>query len=186
MAVTWTSMQNSTQRAVQNSAAFDTLVQTHWNRICEALFRLTGDWDEAEDLALETFMRLYQNPPEDTQNLTGWLYRVATNLGLNALRSQKRRRFYESQVIQDSEQVANQNETLGDPAQIVEQDQERQRVRLVLSQMKLRPATLLLLRYSGLSYQEIADTTGVAPGSVGKLLARAEKEFERRYRHASK
>ena len=133
MAVTWTSMQNSTQRAVQNSAAFDTLVQTHWNRICEALFRLTDDWDEAEDLALETFMRLYQNPPEDTQNLTGWLYRVATNLGLNALRSQKRRRFYESQVI-----------------------------------------------------QEIADTTGVAPGSVGKLLARAEKEFERRYRHASK
>jgi len=186
MTATWMDMLNSKNQAVQNPAAFDTLVQTHWNRICEALFRLTGDWDEAEDLALETFMRLYQNPPEDTQNLTGWLYRVATNLGLNAMRSQKRRRFYEGQVTQDGEQDTSQNELLDDPARVVEQDQERQRVRLVLSQMKLRPATLLLLRYSGLSYQEIADSTGVALGSVGKLLARAEKEFERRYRHASK
>lgn len=177
MSVTWTDMHKSTHQAVLNTAAYDALVQTHWNRICEVLYRLTGDWSEAEDLALETFMRLHQKPPEDAQNLTGWLYRVATNLGLNALRARKRRHFYESQVVQDSEV---------DPAKAIEDDQERQRVRRVLAQMKTRSAAILMLRYSGLSYQEIAEATGVAPGSVGKLLSRAEKDFERRYRHASK
>jgi RNA polymerase sigma-70 factor (ECF subfamily) len=48
--------------------------------------------------------------------------------------------------------------------------------------MKPRAAQLLILRHSGLSYADIAAALGVAPGSVGTLLARAEKEFERRYR----
>jgi RNA polymerase sigma-70 factor (ECF subfamily) len=55
-------------------------------------------------------------------------------------------------------------------------------VRLVLAQMKPRSAQLLVLRHSGFSYAEIAAALGVAPGSVGVLLARAEKEFEERYK----
>jgi len=39
------------------------------------------------------------------------------------------------------------------------------------------------LRYSGLSYAEIAAALGIAAGSVGTLLARAEADFERRYRN---
>jgi DNA-directed RNA polymerase specialized sigma24 family protein len=42
-------------------------------------------------------------------------------------------------------------------------------------------ARLLYLRHLGLSYAELAETLGLAPGSIGKLLARAHKEFERRY-----
>ena len=47
---------------------------------------------------------------------------------------------------------------------------------------KVRSALMLLLRYSDFSYAEIAAAAQVAPGSVGALLARAEKEFEKRYR----
>ena len=47
--------------------------------------------------------------------------------------------------------------------------------------MKPRPAQALLLRHSGLSYAEIAAAIGVAPGSVGTVLARAESEFEDQY-----
>ena len=54
----------------------------------------------------------------------------------------------------------------------------------VLAQMKPRSAQILILRYSGLSYAEIAEAVGVAAGSVGTLLARAEEEFEERYRTA--
>jgi RNA polymerase sigma-70 factor (ECF subfamily) len=50
-----------------------------------------------------------------------------------------------------------------------------------LRQMPPREAQLLILRHAGLAYKEIADTLGLAPGSVGTLLARAEKEFERLY-----
>ena len=48
--------------------------------------------------------------------------------------------------------------------------------------MKPRDAQLLLLRSSDLAYREIARALGVQAGSVGTLLARAEREFERRYR----
>jgi RNA polymerase sigma-70 factor (ECF subfamily) len=56
------------------------------------------------------------------------------------------------------------------------------RVRAVLAAMKDRDAELLLLRADGMAYREIAHLLGVQPSSVGTLLARAEREFERRYR----
>ena len=47
--------------------------------------------------------------------------------------------------------------------------------------MNERARNLLILRNSGLAYAEIAEALGMAPGSVGTLLARAEREFKRRY-----
>jgi RNA polymerase sigma-70 factor (ECF subfamily) len=150
----------------------------HWERICAALYRLVGDWDEAEDLALEVFCRLYRRPPRNRDGLASWLYRVATNLGLNALRARQRRRAYEERA------GAEALERVGpaDPAEEVERDERRARVRDVLVGMRPRRARILILRHSGLSYAEIASSLGVAPGSVGTMLARAEREFERRYR----
>ena len=57
-----------------------------------------------------------------------------------------------------------------------------ERVRLVLAALKPRDAQMLLLRSNGLSYREVAESLGIAATSVGTLLARAEAEFERRYR----
>src|SRR5205814_655390 len=56
------------------------------------------------------------------------------------------------------------------------------RVRQVLGTLKPREAQMLLLRANGLAYKELAETLGIQPGSVGTLLARAEAEFERRFR----
>jgi RNA polymerase sigma-70 factor (ECF subfamily) len=151
----------------------------HWSRVYAVLFRLVGDGDEAEDLALETFWRLYHySPGLEEDKLGGWLYRVATNLGFNALRSRRRRKQYEARA---GASALEQSKPL-DPAQALEQIQERQRVQTALERMKPRSARLLVLRYSGLTYTEIAEAMDVAPGSVGTLLARAEEEFERHYR----
>jgi RNA polymerase sigma-70 factor (ECF subfamily) len=162
---------------------FEEIFQQHWPRLVTLLFRLTGDRDEAEDLALEAFWRLHRNPSvrQSRADPGGWLYRVATRLGYNALRSRKRRGRYEqaagTQAAEPSVQSA--------PEAQVEQRQERERVRRVLARMRPRSAQLLILRHSGLSYAEVAAATGTAPGSVGTLLARAEKEFERLYRGSS-
>ncbi len=56
------------------------------------------------------------------------------------------------------------------------------RVREALARMKPAQAQLLILRHSGLSYQELAEALGVKASSIGTLLARAEAEFEKRYR----
>jgi RNA polymerase sigma-70 factor (ECF subfamily) len=153
---------------------FETLFNLHWEPLCRTLYRLLGDWDEAEDLALETFLQYHRRPPLDDRNRIGWLYRVATNLGFNALRARKRRRQYEYQA---GLHTLDQNSPV-DPAQDVERRLEQQQVRLALQSIKPRSARILLLRYSGLSYTEIATALEISAGSVGTLLARAEKEFE--------
>lgn len=152
--------------------------KAYWRRICATLYRLVGDWDEAEDLALEVFCRLHHRPPRHWDTLASWLYRVATNVGLNAVRARRRRREYE----EAAGALRLQRAAPGDPAEQVERSECRARVRHVLAQMRPRQARILILRHSGLSYGEIAKSLGVAPGSVGTLLARAEKAFERRYR----
>ena len=142
------------------------------------LYQLTGDEADAEDLALETLLQLYQHPPTNQRNLSGWLYRVATNLGLNALRSRKRRQHYET----EAGELALRSNGPEDPATSYELRLERERVRATLLSIKPRSAQILVLRHSGLTYAEIAETLGVASTSVGTLLVRAEQEFEHGFR----
>ena len=54
-------------------------------------------------------------------------------------------------------------------------------VHTILDDMPARARACLLLRHGGMSYAEIADALGVAPGSIGTMLARAERDFRRRY-----
>jgi RNA polymerase sigma-70 factor (ECF subfamily) len=120
---------------------------------------------------------LWERAPQRWDNLGGWLYRVAVRLGYNALRSARRRAQYEIAAGRD----ALDRDAPPDPAAAAEQAEERARVRAALKRMPERSAQLLILRHSGLSYQEVAAALGLAPGSVGTLLARAEAEFEKLY-----
>jgi RNA polymerase sigma-70 factor, ECF subfamily len=177
------SFRSEGERADQKKrAAFEDLFLQNWDKVYGVLFRLTGDRADAEDLALETFLRLWQRPPSQDQTLAGWLYRVATNLGYNALRSAGRRSRHELDAgLQASLTEGSGPDNPANPAKEVERSEERVRVQQTLQQMQARQAQLLILRHSGLSYQEIAETLNIAPASVGTLLVRAEKEFVRLY-----
>jgi RNA polymerase sigma-70 factor (ECF subfamily) len=165
-------------------SAFEELFLKHWASVYQLLRRLTGDPAEAEDLALETFLRLYQRPPKigEGSNLPGWLFRVATNLGLRSIRSYQRRQRYELKAGK----FALEDPPESQPAKIVDNQEAHRLARLALGQMQPRQAQLLSLRYSGLSYQEVARVMGLSPASIGPLLLRAEREFERIYRFLTK
>jgi RNA polymerase sigma-70 factor (ECF subfamily) len=168
-------------RADQNSHGFETLFQEHWAHVYRVLDRLVGDPAEAEDLALEAFLRLYRSYPSLAGpgfNAGGWLHRVATNLGLHSLRSFKRRERYELSAGKNA--LADVPEA--SPPELLAQEEERRLVRLVLAEMDQRQAQLLVMRHSGMTYKEIAGSLGFAPASIGPLLLRSEREFEKRYR----
>ena len=175
--MTWLRRSLPKSRTEINRADFEALFDRHWESLCRVLYQLTADEAEAEDLALETFLQLYHHPPANLSNLSGWLYRVASNLGLNALRARKRRLHYETEAGDLALQTARPE----DPAISLEQRLERQRVQNILRSIKPRSAQILILRHSGLTYAEIAAALSIAPGSVGTLLVRAEKEFERAF-----
>lgn len=167
----------------QGARPFDELFVEHWPAVYGVLLRLVGDPAEAEDLALETFLRLHrQYPlPETGFNLGGWLYRVATNLGLRSIRSLKRREQYELAAGKNALETASENQ----PAEILDQEEERRVARTILAGMDKRQAQLLVMRHSGVSYKEIAAALNLSPTSIGPLLLRAEREFEKRYREAA-
>jgi len=162
------------------SFEFERLFLEHWSSVYHVLHRLVGDPAEAEDLALEAFLRLYRQTEKQTDSINagGWLYRVATRLGLHSIRSRKRREHYELTAGRYALEEVEQSS----PAEILAQEEERQQVRLVLSRMTEKQSQILILRHSGLSYKEIAEVLNLAPASIGPLLVRAEREFEKQYR----
>lgn len=171
------------------SPDFEALFRAHYRRVYGVLYRLVGD--EADDLAQEVFLRLYLRPPRgDEADLAGWLYRVATNLGYNALRAARRREAYGALIAglrrwergqDDAGAQAAWQPAEPDPEAWAQQRDEQRRVRAALAKLKRQQAALLVLRYNGLSYREIARALGIAAGSVGTLLARAERAFERAF-----
>src|SRR5919112_1410935 len=111
------------------SSEFEALFLEHWAPMYRLLCRLVGDPAEAEDLALETFIRLYQKGPEHQGefNRGGWLRRVATNLGLHSIRGWKRREHYEMTAGKYALEEAADS-----PAEIMTRNEEHRMARLAL------------------------------------------------------
>jgi RNA polymerase sigma-70 factor (ECF subfamily) len=164
----------------RSAAAVEALFHAHYPRLAGMLARLTGDRGQAEEIASDVFHKLSRRPALLAANddLTAWMYRVATNAGFDALRMNSRRRKREESAGVNGIHAAAQDNALDEMLR----EERCARVRNVLGAMKPREAQMLWLRSSGLAYREVARTLGVQPGSVGTLLARAEAEFEHRYR----
>lgn len=164
----------------RSDQAFESTFHEYWNAIHRLLTRMVHDPAEAEDLALEAFYRLYQYRPtqHETLNVRGWLYKVATNLGLQSIRSWKRRELYEIHAGKDALIEAHEDQ----PQNIFAEKEDRRYVHMALGQMNSRQAEILVMRYSGMAYKEIAAALNLSPTSIGPLLLRAEREFEKCYR----
>ncbi len=152
---------------------FETFFHAHYARAARAVARVTGDPARAEDLAAEAFWKLWRTPQAHGESAAGWLYRTAVRLGLNELRGRERRGKYES--------LSDAGPAVSTPEQAHAAAEEREQVRSVLANLDARDAELLLLRASGLSYNEAAAALEINPASVGTLLARAQRAFRKEY-----
>ena len=149
----------------------------HYARIVAILVRLLGDLSHAEEVANDAFWRLYRQPALQVDgNVGGWLYRTATNLGIDALRASDRRRQYE-----EAAGGARQEGKAAGPLDDLLREEKCRRVRVVLASIKPTQAQLLILRSSGFSYKELAEALNVKMSGIGTMLNRAEEEFRNRY-----
>lgn len=165
---------------------FEETFRAEFERLFASLFRyldrLSGDPAVAADLAQEALLRLYQRGSMP-DNVRAWLAAIAHNLLRNQQRRGARRRWL---------LAARPTFALADPAPspdaAAEAAEGRERVRAALDSLALRDRQMLLLRYEGYSYREIAVALDLAESSVGTLLARARESFRRALkddRHAS-
>jgi RNA polymerase sigma-70 factor (ECF subfamily) len=161
-----------------DKASFEVLFYRHYDRVYGLLFRILGNRVEAEDVTQELFLKLYRRPlpGKREHNLNSWLYRVATNMAYNQIRSRKRRWGRNRWLVPDS------SDERGDPGEGMAREETRSAVREALRGLPQRQTQLLILREMGFSYAELAEACDVKPGSVGTLLGRAAEAFRKAYR----
>lgn len=167
-----TARQFDVRSDVTFEAEFRREFELRYVSLARYLWRLVGERESAADLAQEAFVRLYQrgSMPEDP---AAWLVSVAHNLMRNERQQiARRRRLLERRAADLIPSDA------GGRADVALETQElRMRVRRALDSLPERERRMLLLRYEGFTYREIAHALGVNEASVGTLLARAKIEF---------
>jgi RNA polymerase sigma factor (sigma-70 family) len=160
-------------------AEFEAIFREYYGRIIRVTRRVLQRDSEAEEVCADVFLRLYRTGPGVAADglVGGWLYRTATRAAIDVLRAKRRRGVEE---FEDDSAIQAEDPAEG-PLVLLLRQERIGGVRDVLAKLKVDKAQLLLLRHSGLSYQEIAEAMRLDVHSVGSKLARAEAEFSALY-----
>jgi RNA polymerase sigma factor (sigma-70 family) len=164
-------------------AAFESLFAAEYATVVAIAFRVLADAHEAEDIAQDVFCQFYRQYSSNVPWAGAWLHRAAVNTALNHIRRTKRRTRRESQEAVERDRFQTNATISLDPQAAFEQSERSREVRGALARLPQKSAKVLALRYSGLSYGEVAAALDVGVGQVGTLLRRAEaalrKEIQR-------
>ncbi len=148
--------------------AFEALFKSEYARVAGIAHRVLGDSHEAEDVAQEVFINFHRLHSASAQFAPAWLHRAAAHTALNRLRGRRRREKRELA------QAPGEAERTVDPQRMLEVNEDRRLVRAALARLAPKPAAVLVLRASGLSYTEVGQALGVGTGQIGTMLRRAE------------
>jgi RNA polymerase sigma-70 factor, ECF subfamily len=158
-------------------SAFSALVQRHQGAIYSLCYRMTGDPQEAEDLAQEAFLRLYRSLGSfrPGTRLRPWFHRIAVNVCLDALRKRREATVPLEALLQmESQPRAASREEMPEEAYLSQE--VRAEVQRALLKLPGDYRAALVLRYlEDLSYQEVAEVLGVPVSTVETRLFRAKK-----------
>ncbi|HEX5761337.1 MAG TPA: sigma-70 family RNA polymerase sigma factor [Thermoanaerobaculia bacterium] len=157
--------------------AFVALVDRYKDPIVNYLARLAGDRDRAEDLAQETFLRLFRSAPRYSEQgqLRGYLYRIATNLVRSEARRARRLR-----LLQPLLDLAGRAAEPASSAAGLLRDELQRQVAAAVAELPLRwRVPLVLHEIEGWSYAAIAAQLDVREGTVKSRIHRGRRQLRR-------
>ena len=158
--------------------AFEALVLANQRKVYNLCLRMTGNPEDAEDLAQEAFVKAYQNLGsfKGESGFGPWLYRLASNVCIDHLRREKRREKSSLTYLDESGTAAEIElpDERFSPETSLERRQTEEHVQRGLSALTPEHRRILILReFSELSYDEIADALGLSAGTVKSRISRA-------------
>jgi RNA polymerase sigma factor (sigma-70 family) len=178
-AVQFVSIRSSRPPAAITATGFERLFVAEYSRVTAIAARVLGEPAAAEDVAQEVFLDLHKRFGNDPgAQAPAWLHAAAVHTALNLIRSRRRRGLREERFAAD----ASISE---DPQAAVEAAETRTAIRAALARVPARDASVLALRYSGLSYAETAAALGIGVSGVGTRLRRAEARLRKEVGDAS-
>lgn len=153
--------------------SFDRLFAEEYARVAAIARRVLGDPAAAEDVAQEVFLDLHRRFGDNPgATAAAWARTAAAHIALNAIRTNRRRAARE-------ERYATEPQPVHDPQAEVVAAETTRAVRSALARIPKRHAIVLALRYSGLSYAEMASALGIGVNAVGTRLRRAEARLRK-------
>src|SRR5579863_9598467 len=159
--------------------SFGLLLNRYRRPLIRYFCRMVRDQALAEDLAQEVFLRVYQAREryQPDARFTTWLYRIATNLALNALRDRKNEKLTETTDRQEGEEGGILDRTPDERPTVEQQMVESDRQRLIRDAIGDLPekqrAAVILHKYQEVDYRQIANVLRVSESAVKSLLFRA-------------
>jgi RNA polymerase sigma factor (sigma-70 family) len=161
---------------------YETLFRQHYDELHRLAWRVLGNDADADEVASDALAKLADAPVlrRPDGEVRAWLRRVCLNDSFNRLRTRRR-------ALARADRLARLDGPVSaaSPLATVLRREQQAEVRDALARLPDRQRDCLLLRHSGYRYAEIAATLGIAVGSVGVLLARAERAFRLTYEEHS-
>lgn len=164
-----------------DEAAFDQLLLRYRAMVLRVAYKTLQQEDDAKDAAQEIFLKIYHSlagfKPE--ARFSTWVYRITVNQCYNVLRSRRRRRWLAPlQRGAEETKVRQTADPHSDPLEEVEKQERIRQVRQALARLPAdQRLAMVLHRYEGLCYQEIADATESSVAAVESRLHRARKKM---------
>ncbi len=165
-----------------SASAFEELMLRYQGRLVTVLGHLVGSRDQAEDLSQEVFLRVYRARKTYVPGakFSTWLFTIANNVASNALRTRSRRREVNLEVRDSGLRDAHPLERMVQassgqiPARQLDKAEMRDIVRMALDVLNDRQRLAVLLnKFEGLSYADIAQVMELSPQAIKSLLSRA-------------
>lgn len=168
-----------------DAGAFEELVRRYEARLVRLMYTIGPRNDIAEDLAQETFMRVYRARKryEPGAKFSTWLFTIAGNVARNAARSLGRRHEVSEVDAPRGEESPSSPQLLAStaleasglmPARVAEGSERAEIVRAAVAALSERQRMALMLsRFESMSYAEIAETMDLTTKAVKSLLSRA-------------
>jgi RNA polymerase sigma-70 factor (ECF subfamily) len=171
----------------RDEGAFNELVVTYQRRVFALVFRMLGRRDEAEDLAQEVFVQVFKAIDQfrGDSKLSTWIYRIAVNLCKNRTKYLSRRHANDQDDVDAMADrlpfSAAKGVSVGGisrPDELVEGMQLEVVVKRAIAQIEPEFREVLILRdVEDMSYEEIAEVTGLADGTVKSRIHRARAQL---------
>ena len=172
--------------------AFEVLVRRHQASVLNLIYRYVGDRTRAKDLAQAVFVRVWQAAKtyKPRAKFTTWIYRIATNLCLNELKSAHHKKWFQF-FRSDANDEARTEENIPDSSPspedlLLAKERSRQITDALQSLPESQRMALILKRYDDLSYQEIARIMGCSVSAVESLLVRARRTLQEKLKNIEK
>ena len=159
--------------------AFDDLMRKYYPRILNFAYRFSGSRQLAEDLTQDVFMKVYRSAARyrPRSKFQTWLYTIAKNTCLNELRRKRAQvlSLNEGPRTDGSELSKELPDPAADPATEFLQKETEAQVRAAINDLSAKQKIAVILRrYEGFTYAEIASTLDVTEKAVKSLLSRAK------------